>query len=172
MLPLLANGELVATLQVALRELLGDLVGRAPSGERGPTDPPEVPGLSVEHGEGQLRHASLEIGAQVRFRGTLEGLVLLRCSAHGAPDLARGLLLLTANCGLDLRAPQEVLVAHAPRVAGEVVGHLLDSRGQIELCHPELLASSAPLERSSAMILAYKLRRGIASVEVWLHGER
>lgn len=124
-------------------------------------------GLRVE--PTRLRPGKLDLGVRVAFHGQLSGEVVLRCTADGAMDIGRGLLMLERGEALDVEEVSDALGECANMIAGLLKAKVLDPVGEYRLGLPEHGldgASAAPRDGR----LLYRLTEGITSVEVWRRG--
>jgi len=97
--------------------------------------------------------------AQVDFQGAHQGTLSIACDAHGAEDLARGLLMLGPD---DPLAPEEVadaLKECANMVAGVLKTRAFGSDGDARLSVPRLQSAPAP-----AGSLVWRVRGGTMAV--------
>jgi CheY-specific phosphatase CheX len=158
-LPAVAEDELLAALRSAMQSVFETMVDLQAAG-RG-----LVPVSDLDPALG----ATLELGAEVAFSGPVNGWILLRSSAEGARDIARGLLTLDEDCEVAADDAADALGECANMVTGMVKTSMLDPRGHATISCP-LLHVGAPAQRSAhqAGSLAYRLTKGLVAAELWL----
>ncbi|MBK7641982.1 MAG: chemotaxis protein CheX [Planctomycetes bacterium] len=112
--------------------------------------------------------ARVQFEAVVPFSGPRNGAVVLQCTAEGAMDIARGLLMLEAGCSVPLEEVQDAIGECANMVSGSLKTRALDPYGVFHLGVPQFGTSSADASRRSAGQLAFRMSEGCAAVEVWM----
>lgn len=109
--------------------------------------------------------------AIVEFRGVIEGHVVLRCTAEGAMNLARGLLMLDdGDTSLSVEEINDALKECANMVTGHVKTKVLDPLGACEMSIPFMgSVPTGPADAGDGSLL-YRLHEGMLSVEIWRSG--
>jgi len=105
--------------------------------------------------------------AVVEFRGAISGQVVLRCTAAGAHDIARGLLMLDGETALAIDEVNDALKECANMVTGRVKTQVLDPLGAFELSIPFMQDAGAHCDGPACGSLIYRLQEGLLSVELW-----
>lgn len=105
--------------------------------------------------------------AVVEFRGKLDGRVVLRCSADGALDIARGLLMLESDSALAVEDVNDALKECANMVTGYLKTHVLDPLGDFTMSVPFIKDAHREAIGPSCGALVYRLKEGAISVEIW-----
>lgn len=123
--------------------------------------------VALEDENGVRVTASIDLEAAVAFKGSLSGSVVVRCSAQGAMDIARGLLMLDATTSLAVQEIEDALGECANMVSGVLKRRALDPRGTFELGLPEIRRAPKVIGRPGGM-LVYQLSEGVVSMELWL----
>ena len=171
-LRLVEDEDLVEALQNADQEVFETMVftacDPATVDESGLDPGVHVDGHHVDSGTGEAQFTQFEIDAEVGFTGELNGRVLLRCSAEGAMDIARGLLMLGDADAIDIAEAADALGECANMVTGVVKTRMLDPIGHFDLSIPKINSNPQLSGKARAGTLAYKLKQGIIAVEVWV----
>lgn len=171
-LRLVDEADLVEALQAAVQEVFETMVFtvcESASVDDSELDPEvHVPGHHVDDGSGKAEFTRFDIDAEVGFTGELNGRVLLRCSAEGAMDIARGLLMLDDAEAINVAEAADALGECANMVTGVVKTRMLDPLGHFDLTVPKINSNPELSGKARAGTLAYKLKQGIIAVEVWL----
>jgi CheY-specific phosphatase CheX len=123
--------------------------------------------LSIRDDSGNHVTAAIDLEAAVKFTGQLNGAVVVRCSAQGAMDIARGLLMLDANTSLAVPEIEDALGECANMVSGVLKRRALDPRGSFALGLPEIRRTRQENGKRGGM-LVYQLSEGVVSMELWL----
>lgn len=164
--------ELLGALQDAMQDVFTTMVFticEAAVHRASDADPRErQAGIEVESTDGEAVFAHFDIDAEVEFHGDLEGWVVLRCSAEGAMDIARGLLMLEEGEALDVAEAADAIGECANMVTGVVKTKMLDPRGEFTIGCPKINISEGGRSGVRAGTLAYRLSRGVVAVEIWL----
>ena len=168
----LRDEELLSALQDAMQEVfttmvfticesaVHDMEGRDPRSRD--------QGIAVEGPEGDKVFTRFDIDAEVDFTGELDGWVILRCSAEGAMDIARGLLMLEEGEALDVAEAADAIGECANMVTGVVKTKMLDPAGQFEISCPKININDPAKVGTRTETLAYKLAHGVVAVEIWI----
>lgn len=123
--------------------------------------------LAIADDSGKRLTAAIDLEAAVSFEGDLKGSVVVRCSAQGAMDIARGLLMLDAETSLAVQEVEDALGECANMVSGVLKRRALDPKGTFKLGLPEIRhAHKVSGERGG--MLVYQLSEGVVSMELWL----
>ena len=123
--------------------------------------------LSIEDENGVRLTAMIDIEAAVEFKGSLSGSVVVRCTAQGAMDIARELLMLDATTSLAVPEIEDALGECANMVSGVLKRRALDPSGEFQLGLPEIRRTPKASGQPSGK-LAYQLSEGVVSMELWL----
>ena len=115
-----------------------------------------------EHAETSNVH--VETGHGVDFTGELNGTVAVRCTAEGAMDLARGLLMPEEGETVALEEIEDALGECANLLAGALKTKALDPVGSFKLGLPYKLDNWG----NDGRAVAYNLTKGAVSVEIRL----
>ena len=132
-----------------------------------PSEENHVKGCSADEEQHPLE---IEYESSVKFEGALNGAVVLRFSAHGAQDVARGLLMLEEGDALELEDICDALGECANLVSGALKNKVLDPVSQFTMSVPTTCGPLASGESTQGhgSTLAYHLTRGQLTAEVWL----
>lgn len=105
--------------------------------------------------------------AVVEFRGALEGRVVLRCSADGALDIARGMLMLQGDAMLAIEEVNDALKECANMLTGSLKTKPLDPPGDFKVSIPFINDAHRDPIGPSCGALVYRLQKGLVSLEIW-----
>jgi hypothetical protein len=162
------DDELLATLQLAADEVFASFVREF---ERSAVFRRELPIRRLEGGAGDLlvdsRPIHFDRAAVVEFEGDLAGRVVLRCSADGALDLARGLLMLEDDALLAIEEIDDALKECANMVTGFLKTRALDPLGSFTLGLPFMKEAPREPSGTGCGALLYHLEQGAISLEIW-----
>jgi CheY-specific phosphatase CheX len=153
------DAELLAALERAVDEVFSSMVFafEALAEHRSPVATPEKIGV----------RASFDREAVVEFRGAISGQVVFRCTADGAHDIARGLLMLDDSTALAVEEVNDALKECANMVTGHVKTNVLDPLGKFDLSIPFMKDVGAQVPGPACGALVYRLQQGLVSVELW-----
>ena len=157
-----SSEELLEHLRCAVEEVFHTMLNTVvtlvtPSGE-GPAAP-ALPGI-----EPHLVQAE----AVVEFHGPRNGAVVLRCSAEGALDIARGLLMLDAGSSVPLADVRDAIGECANMVTGALKTRAFDPYGTFSLGVPRIGTHAANSGVDRAGQLVFRMSEGCAAIEIWL----
>ncbi len=110
----------------------------------------------------------VDIEATVRFSGDHNGTVVLRCTADGAVDITRGLLMLGDQDPVELEDISDAIGECANMMSGSLKSMVLDPIGQFSLGIPQIETYVNWDGQEYCGSLAYQLAEGHALIEVWL----
>lgn len=110
---------------------------------------------------------SFDREAVVEFRGAISGQVVFRCTASGAHDIARGLLMLDGETALAVDEVNDALKECANMVTGHVKTRVLDPLGAFDLSIPFMKDAGERPAGPACGSLVYRLQQGLVSVELW-----
>ena len=110
----------------------------------------------------------VDIETTVEFRGDREGMILLRCTSHGANDITQSLLMMDEEEAVELDEVEDAIRECANMMAGQLKTRVLDPIGHFSLGLPRTETYINREERRYRGRLAYQLNAGKAFVEVWL----
>ncbi|MCP3994099.1 MAG: chemotaxis protein CheX [bacterium] len=110
----------------------------------------------------------MHIEATVEFSGDCKGAVVLRCTADGAVDIARGLLMLADREPVELADIEDALGECANLMGGSLKTKVLDPVGEFSLGIPNTETQVSRDGQQYHGSLVYQLSEGHAVVEVWL----
>ena len=119
-------------------------------------------GIALEGDNGVLEHVDIEQQYGVDFTGALSGTVAVRCSADGAMDIARGLLMLEDGDTLEADEIADALGECANMLTGSLKTTALDPLGEFELGLPYAVTDW----QSDGRAVAYRLTEGAVSIEI------
>lgn len=155
-----ADDELMSVLQQSVDELFSTMIAAFEK-----TAIVKPAGGSAEvHG---LAHLCIDLSAIVAFAGHMNGSVVLRCSADGAHDLARGLLMLGEGECLDVSEVKDALGECANMITGSMKTKVLDPRGSFQLGLPQITEGAGAGTGRLTGSLVYKLSKGPIALEIW-----
>ena len=105
--------------------------------------------------------------ATVAFHGCPSGAVLLRCTADGALDIARGLLMLDEGEEIEAEEVKDALGECANMLSGSLKSKVLDPNGEYTLGTPQIdaVVNPGPGEHQGSLI--YRMESGSTALEVW-----
>ncbi len=159
-----STSELLAHLQSAVQDVFQTMLNTMvtliePAGcgnePRAPLpDPGDAPRVQLE--------------AVVAFHGPQNGAVVLQCTAEGATDIARGLLMLDAGTSIPLADVQDAIGECANMVAGSLKTRALDPYGEFKLGLPKFGAGAPHACARSAGQLRFRMSQGCAAIEIWM----
>lgn len=153
------DAELLAALERAVDEVFTSMVCTFEAlAEQGST---------VSTVERAGARESFDREAVVEFRGAISGQVVFRCTASGAHDIARGLLMLDDSTALAVDEVNDALKECANMVTGHVKTQVLDPLGRFDLSIPFMKDVSAQPPGPACGSLVYRLQQGLVSVELW-----
>ncbi|MFT5051413.1 MAG: CheY-specific phosphatase CheX [Chlamydiales bacterium] len=116
--------------------------------------------------------ARVNIEATIEFDGDQTGTVVLRCTADGAIDITRGLLMLDDQDPIELDEVQDAIGECANMMAGSLKAKVLDPFGTFFLGLPQIETHAVVEdEQERCGSLVYELTDGHAVVEIWLKPE-
>ncbi|MHC4263435.1 MAG: chemotaxis protein CheX [Planctomycetota bacterium] len=168
----LRDEELLSALQGAMQEVFTTMVFticESAVHEVEGTDPRErTSGIAVKDTDGDSVYTQFDIDAEVEFHGEINGWVVLRCSAEGAMDIARGLLMLEEGEALDVAEAADAIGECANMVTGVVKTKMLDPQGDFVIGCPKINIEQGDRDGLRAGTLAYRLTRGVVAVEIWM----
>lgn len=113
----------------------------------------------------------VETEARVDFEGLVNGCVVLRCSAEGAFDIARGLLMMDESEALEVEEVADALGECANMVTGSLKTKALDPKGEFHMSTPTVSNEPRVPVGDPSGSLAYRLSQGLVAVEIWVQGE-
>ena len=169
----LGDSQLLAALQDAMQEVFTTMVFTICESAVHKADDADPrrreDGIAVAGPDGDAVYTKFDIDAEVEFRGDLNGWVVLRCSAQGAMDIARGLLMLEEGDALDVAEAADAIGECANMVTGVVKTKMLDPQGDFEIGCPKINLDQGERPAVRAGTLAYHLERGVVAVEIWIY---
>ncbi len=126
----------------------------------------------AEHAQAQTGSAggtrsTFDREAVVEFRGAISGQVVFRCTADGAHDIARGLLMLDDETTLAVDEINDALKECANMVTGHMKTRVLDPLGRYDLSVPFMKDVGTEVPGPACGALVYRLQQGWVSVELW-----
>jgi len=153
------DAELLAALERAVDEVFTSMVCtfEALAGH----------GAPVASGERRGPRESFDREAVVEFRGSISGQVVFRCTASGAHDIARGLLMLDETTTLAVDEVNDALKECANMITGHVKTRVLDPLGSFDLSIPFMQDVRTDGAGPTCGALVYRLQQGVVSVELW-----
>lgn len=110
----------------------------------------------------------VSVEASIDFSGDQGGTVVLRCTADGALDITRGLLMLDDQEPIELEEIQDAVGECANMVGGSLKTQVLDPVGSFTLGLPKIETYAKGEEHQRCGSLVYELTDGHAVVEIWL----
>lgn len=110
----------------------------------------------------------VDIEAVVEISGAQSGAVVLRCTAEGAVDLARDMLMLEEGESISIEEIKDALGECANMVSGTLKRRALDHLGEFSLSIPKLEAYTRKETDQRCGLLVYFLSNGHVTVEVWM----
>jgi len=122
--------------------------------------------LVVENGSGETERVRVDTEAAVDFSGEINGAVVLRCTADGAMDIARGLLMMDAGDALEMEEVADALGECANMMAGSLKTKGLDPHGDFHISVPRVSGPESERDGTQRGSLAYRLEQGLISVEI------
>jgi CheY-specific phosphatase CheX len=111
---------------------------------------------------------TVDIEAVVEFSGVQHGAVVLRCTAEGAMDIARDMLMLPDSESIDLDEIKDALGECANMVSGSLKHKALDHLGEFSLGTPKIETYARHETDLRCGLLVYRLSNGHVAVEVWM----
>ena len=155
--------ELLDRLKQSVEEVFHALVIRFEES----TVKPSGGAVTVEL-DGETKRVSISSEFGVDFEGQLSGTVAVRCTAEGAHDLARGLLMIEAGDALEIEEVEDALGECANMLTGSLKTSTLDPVGEFKLGLPYKIEDWDTDARS----VVYRLTEGHVSIEIKLDDAR
>lgn len=156
--------ELLAHLQSAVEDvfqtMLNTMVTLIEPGAGEPEPKPALPGSCEAH--------QVQIEAVVEFRGPSNGAVVLQCTAEGATDIARGLLMLDAGSSVSLSEVRDAIGECANMVTGSLKMRAFDPYGKFTLGVPRFNEGHSLSRAQRAGQLRFRMSEGCAAIEIWM----
>lgn len=110
----------------------------------------------------------VHVEAKVEFSGPQNGALLLQCTAEGAMDIARGLLMLDAGTSVSLEEVKDAIGECANLVSGALKTRAFDPHGTFRLGVPRIATSSTRDRQPDVGQLVFRMSEGCVAVEIWL----
>jgi len=155
--------ELLLHLQSAVEEvfqtMLNTMVTLVESGSGEASPRPALPAAS----EAQR----VQFEAVVEFHGPRNGAVVLQCTAEGAMDIARGLLMLDAGTIVPPSELQDAIGECTNMVTGSLKTRALDPYGVFSLGVPKFGSGPQSRARRTGQ-LRFRMSEGCAAIEIWI----
>ena len=171
----LRDSELMGALQDAMQEVFTTMVFTICESAVHKADDSNPrqreAGIAVAGPDGDAVYTTFDVDAEVEFKGDLNGWVVLRCSAEGAMDIARGLLMLEEGDALDVAEAADAIGECANMVTGVVKTKMLDPRGDFTIGCPQINLEQTDRAALRTGTLAYRLKRGVVAVEIWIEDQ-
>lgn len=115
-----------------------------------------------------LEPERVHVEAKVEISGPQNGALLLQCSAEGAMDIARGLLMLEAGTTVSLDEVKDAIGECANLVTGALKTRAFDPHGTFRLGVPQIATRSTRDRQPDVGQLVFRMSEGCVSVEIWL----
>lgn len=110
----------------------------------------------------------VQVEAVVEFHGPQSGALVLQCTAEGALDITRGLLMLDATAPATLAEVEDAIGECANMVTGALKTRAFDPHGSFRLSVPRI--GTRPLNERTARAgrLVFRMCEGRLAIEIWL----
>jgi len=160
-----SESELLETLRECVQEVFAMMMATIDEAVVHASDDTSV---AVENASGEIETEATDVEAVVSFHGQIDGFVVLRCSALGAVDVARTLLMMEDGETLQLEEITDALGECVNMIAGSLKTKALDPVADFQLGLPT--AGRGPKNDAEYRCgsLAYKLSEGLFAAELWL----
>ena len=159
-----SEDELLETLRECVQEVFAMMMATIDEAVVHSSDEKSV----AENAAGEIETEATDVEAVVSFHGQIDGFVVLRCTALGAVDVARTLLMMEDGETLQLEEITDALGECVNMIAGSLKTKALDPVADFQLGLPT--AARVPKNEAEYRCgsLAYKLSEGLFAAELWL----
>ncbi len=161
-----SSEELLSHLQASVEDVFQTMLNTMVTvvePAHGPSEP-----RSALPASGGLDPVHVHVEAKVDFSGPQNGALILQCTAEGAMDIARGLLMLDSQTTVSLDEVKDAIGECANLVTGALKTRAFDPHGTFRLGVPQIATRSTRERQPDVGQLVFRMSEGCVAVEIWL----